>query len=133
MSIQGLIFGLLLALFVLAWILMPLFSREPAAGSEQDPLLDKQRERLLVYYERILRNIRDLDEDHALEKIAEDEYALEREEWTQRGVQVLQALDTIRQREVIAETPANDTAVDNAIDDAIETAIQRYRQQRKPQ
>lgn len=130
MSIQGLLFALLLVLFVLAWVVMPLFQR--ATPVEDDPLLEKQRERLLVYYERVLRNIHDLDEDHTLGKLDEGEYSREREEWAQRGAQVLQALDTIAERTVIAETPADDTAVDHAIDDAIETAIQRYRQ-RNPQ
>jgi hypothetical protein len=131
MSPQGWIFALLLALFVLAWIVMPLLSRDAKAADEDDPLLDKQRERLLVYYERILRNIRDLDEDHALEKIAEDEYTRERAEWAERGVQVLQALDSLPQRETIAATPADDAAVDQAIDEMIESAVRRYRQQRK--
>ena len=131
MSIQGLLFALLLALFVLVWIVMPLFGR-PTAPSEEDPLLEKQRERLLVYYERVLRNIHDLDEDHALGKMDEGEYAREREEWAQRGVQVLQALDSITEPGTIAATPAEDAAVDDAIDDAIEAAIQRYRQ-RNPQ
>jgi hypothetical protein len=134
MSPTGLVFALLLALFVLAWIVMPLFSRD-AKDKADDPLQEKQRERLLAYYERILRNIRDLDEDHALEKIAEDEYTRERAEWAERGVQVLQALDSIspREAEVIAPTPADDAAVDQAIDDVIEAAVRRYRQQRKPE
>ena len=96
MSIQGLLFALLLALFVLVWIVMPLFQR--ATKEEDDPLLEKQRERLLIYYERVLRNIHDLDEDHALGKMDEDEYRREREEWAQRCVQVLQALDTVAER-----------------------------------
>ncbi len=126
MSIPGLLFALLLALFVLVWIVMPLFQRD--SKPDEDPLLSKQRERLLVYYERVLRNIHDLDEDHALSKISEEEYTGEREEWAQRGVEVLQALDTIAGRDVIAPTAPEDTAVDHAIDDAIEAAIQRYRQ-----
>lgn len=130
MSILGLVFALLLTLFVLAWIVMPLIGREESKGG--DTLLDKQRERLLVYYERVLRNIRDLDEDHALGKIDEAEYASEREEWAQRGAQVLEALDTLGGGAVIAATPAEDKAVDGAIDDAIEAAIKRYRQ-RNPQ
>jgi hypothetical protein len=134
MSIQGLLFAILLALFVIAWIVMPLLQRR--GKSADDPLLEKQRERLLYYYERVLRNIHDLDEDHALGKIDEGEYGREREEWAERGVQVLQALDTITEKEVgfrIAETPADDDAsVDHAIDDAIEAAIQTYRQ-RNPQ
>src|SRR3954454_23332311 len=121
MSIPGLLFALLLALFVLAWIAMPLLGREGAKAD--DPLLDKQRERLLIYYERVLRNIRDLDEDHALGKLDEAEYRHEREEWSERGGQVLKALDTLAGREVIAPTSTDDKAVDNAIDDAIEAAV----------
>jgi len=129
-SLPGLLFALLLALFVLAWIVMPLFQR--ANKAEDDPLREKQRERLLIYYERVLRNIHDLEEDHNLGKIDDAEYNHEREEWAQRGAQVLQALDSISERSVIAETPAEDAAVDSAIDDAIEAAIQTYRQ-RNPQ
>src|ERR1043165_4551965 len=124
MSVQGLLFALLLALFVIAWIVMPLLQRSRQGAD--DPLKEKQRERLLIYYERVLRNIHDLDEDHALGKIDEGEYARDREEWTERGVQVLQALDTITEKEVIAETSADDASVDHAIDDAIEAAIQTY-------
>lgn len=127
MSLPGLLFALLLTAFVLMWIVTPMLQRQRATPSE-DALLDKQRERLLLYYERVLRNIRDLDEDHALGKTDEDDYQREREEWAQRGAQVLQALDTLPKREVLAETPAEDRAVDNAIDDAIESAIQRHRQ-----
>ena len=131
MSPAGLIFALLLTAFVLMWIVLPLVQRQPKTG-DADPLIEKQRERLLIYYERVLRNIRDLDEDHALGKIDDADYERDREEWTQRGAQVLQALDTLPAREVIAPTAADDTAVDNAIDDAIEAAVRRYRQ-RNPQ
>ena len=140
MSTTGIIFALLLALFVLMWILLPLLSKsrsetdstvdDPAAG--QDALVEKQRERLLIYYERVLLNIRDLDEDHALGKIDDADYQKEREDWAQRGAQALQALDTLPAKEVIAPTPADDAAVDSAIDDAIEAAVRQYRQ-RNPQ
>lgn len=129
MSLPGLLFALLLTAFVLVWIVMPLLRRE--AKSDDDPLLVKQRERLLVYYERVLRNIRDLDEDHTLGKLDEAQYAAEREEWAQRGAQVLQALDTIADRTMIAVTPAEDAAVDRAIDDSIEAAVRRYRQRKQ--
>lgn len=129
MSLPGLLFALLLTAFVLVWIVMPLLRRE--AKSDDDQLLVKQRERLLVYYERVLRNIRDLDEDHTLGKLDEAQYATEREEWAQRGAQVLQALDTIADRTMIAVTPAEDAAVDRAIDDSIEAAVKRYRQRKQ--
>jgi hypothetical protein len=127
MSIQGLLFALLLAVFVLAWIVIPLLQRERT--SDDDPLRQKQRERLLVYYERVLRNIHDLDEDHALGKMAEADYTREREDWAQRGVQVLKALDSLGDHSMIAETSVEDTAVDEAIDSAIESAVRRYREQ----
>lgn len=128
MSLPGIVFALLLAAFVIVWVGLPLLRRD--TSTEADPLLSKQRERLLVYYERVLRNIHDLDEEHALGKINDEQYAVDREDWTQRGVQVLQALDTIADRALIAATPAEDAAVDRAIDDTIEAAIQRYRQQK---
>lgn len=127
MSLPGLLFALLLTAFVLMWIVTPMLQRQRVTPSD-DALLEKQRERLLLYYERVLRNIRDLDEDHALGKTDAEEYQQEREEWAQRGAQVLQALDTLLRREVLAATPAENSAVDSAIDDAIESAIQRHRQ-----
>lgn len=128
MSLPGLIFALILAALVVIWIGAPLRQRD--TKTDDDPLLKKQRERLLVYYERVLRNIHDLDEDHTLGKIDEAHYARDREEWAQRGVQVLAALDTIADRTMIAVTPADDAAVDQAIDASIEAAIQRYRQRK---
>jgi hypothetical protein len=122
MSIEGLGFALFLIAFVTVLIALPLFSA-PAA----DPLIDKQRERLQLYYERVVRNLRDLDEDHALGKIEDAAYADERAVWVERGVQVLKALDTLPERAVIAETPAEDAAVDRAIDAAIEAAVENYR------
>ncbi len=131
MSVPGLLFALLLAVFVLVWILMPLLER-PTADEADDPLLEKQRDRLQIHYERILRNIRDLDEDHALSKISDDDYTREREDWAQRGVQVLQALDAITARETAAETPTEgvDAAGAAVLDDAIEAAIQTYRKRK---
>jgi|SRR5690606_6093248 len=124
MSTEGLIVGIFLTALVLIFIGMPLVRREKVQG---DPLAEKQRERLLVYYERVLRNIRDLDEDHALGKIADAEYEQEREVWAARGVQVLKALDTLADHEMIAPTATDDAAIDNAIDEAIEAAVRKAR------
>lgn len=130
MSLPGLLFALCIAVFVVAWVILPLLAHRSTATV--DPLIDKQRERLLVYYERVLRNIRDLDEDHALGKLDNANYARDRELWAQRGAQVLQALDTLKDRAVIAPTIVEDAAVDRAIDAAIEAAIRRYRQEAQP-
>ena len=124
MSSEGILFALLLLALVVGLTAAPLFTRAPAPV---DALLDKQRARLQVYYERVLRNIRDLDEDYALGKIDESAYRTEREHWTERGVQVLKALDTLPQHRMIADSAAEDSAVDRAIDAAIEQAVEQYR------
>lgn len=126
MSIEGSLFAALMVAAVVVLIALPAFGRTTA-----DPLVDKQRERLGLYYERVLRNLRDLDEDHALGKIDEAAYADERELWVERGIQVLKALDTLAERAMIASTSADDAAVDRAIDAAIEAAIQKYRAEHK--
>ncbi len=127
MSIEGLIISVILLTITLLLVVFPLFQRENAFTADE-ALLQKQRERLLVYYERVLTNIRDLDEDHATGKMPDDDYAYEREDWVQRGIQVLRALDTLHDETLITVAVVDDAAVDEAIDHAIEDAIQTRRQ-----
>lgn len=127
MSIEGLLIGAALVTLVGVIVLLPLL-RRPQPRPPTDLLLEKQRERLLIYYERALRNLRDLDEDFALGKIEPEVYAADRELWAERGVQALKALDTLAERSMLAQTEADDTAVDRAIDAAIETAVRRARE-----
>jgi hypothetical protein len=124
-SIGGLLLALLLTTVALVWIGLPLLRRAPSE-SAADVLAQKQRERLLVYYERVMTNIRDLDEDHATGKLADTDYRSERELWVERGVQVLKALDGETSVQP-APTAPEDAAVDAAIDEAIEAAIAAYR------
>lgn len=128
MSPGGLIAALLLITGVLVIVTWPYLQRSDTGTA--DALAARQRDRLKVYYDRALRNIRDLDEDHALGKLDPAEYAAERELWTQRGVQALKAWDLISQQadqpqaDRTAASPLPVTAVDDAaIDHAIEAAI----------
>jgi hypothetical protein len=130
MSTEGMIATLVLLVVALAWILLPLLRRGgglSAAGTR----LQKQHDRLDVVYERILTNIRDLDEDFATGKINEDDYEYEREDWAQRGIHVLKALDNLETAPVQPE-PAGEVADDSdaAIDEAIEAAIEAHRKKR---
>jgi hypothetical protein len=122
MSIAGLVFFLLLLSGVAVLVAMPLLRRESETGAESLHI-QKQRERLLAYYERVLTNLRDLDEDHATGKMPDEDYAVEREDWMQRGIEVLKTLDTLDEHSVIPESIHDEAAVDEAIDDAIEAAI----------
>jgi hypothetical protein len=132
MSVEGLLIAVFLTALVLLIVGLPLIGVK-TNRSEGDPLAEKQRERLLVYYERVLRNIRDLDEDYALGKIAVEAYEQERELWAARGVHVLKALDSLDDQQMIAPTAAEDAAVDRAIDDAIEAAVRDVRRGQQPQ
>jgi hypothetical protein len=131
MSNEGLLAAAVLTALTLIIVGLPLLGK--ARRKPENTLVDKQRERLLVYYERVLRNIRDLDEDYALGKIDRLEYEGERELWAGRGAQVLKALDTLADQPMIAATSAEDAAVDSAIDDAIEAAVRDARRSRRTQ
>ena len=122
MSPEGVIIGLVLFAGALIWVIAPLVR---GGRGEGDALAQKRRERLLVYYERVLTNLRDLDEDFATGKIAELEYRDERETWVQRGIQVLRAMDALEgEGQPLA---ADDEAIDREIDSAIEAAVAAYR------
>ncbi|MDX2139921.1 MAG: hypothetical protein SF123_17680 [Chloroflexota bacterium] len=127
MSIEGLIIGFILVSIVVVIVAAPLLGREGRFDA-QAAQLARQRERAHVYYERVLRNLRDLDEDHALGKLDDDAYEADRALWAERGVQVLKALDQLSAGTMIAPPSADDAAIDRSLDDAVEAAVRAYRQ-----
>ena len=125
MSLPGLVMGLVIVVGVLLFVLTPLL-RHHEAGTPVDLLIEKQRERLLMVYERVLGNIRDLDEDLTTNKMSETDYVTERELWVQRGIQVLKTLDAVNAKQILTPSPVAEN-IDRAIDDQIEAAIAVYR------
>jgi hypothetical protein len=122
MSIEGLILGFIVLSVVLLVVVAPLLGRAtPYDGAAAQ--VARQRERAQLYYERVLRNLRDLDEDHALGKLGDADYTQEREVWAQRGVQVLRALDALEAGTLIAAQGAEDAEIDRSLDDAVEAAV----------
>jgi len=124
MSNEGIIVALALLIVAALWVGAPILRRESAQMND-NLLLQKKTARLLAYYERVLTNIRDLDEDHATGKINTASYALEREEWVLRGIEILKALDSLGAQ--ITPVVPDEAAVEEAIDDEIEAAITAYR------
>lgn len=124
MSGAGLAFGLVILLAALAWIGAPFLRREKHKA--EDGGAERQRDRLLLIYERVLTTIRDLDEDYSTGKIGGADYQIERETWVQRGIQVLKALDRLDAQQIYT-APDDDDAIDRAIDDEIEQAVAAYR------
>lgn len=122
MSVTGLLLSLVVILATALWVVVP-FLREEADTSSANSLVERHRDRLNVYYQRVLRNLHDLDEDHATGKLDEDEYRREREAWVQRGVMALKALDELDAQHLAAPRATDDATIDEAIDREIETAI----------
>lgn len=117
MSVGGIIVGLVIFAVLMAALLQPLLRR--GSGTEA-AFLNKQRERALAYYERVLTNIHDLDEDHATGKMDADAYAIEREVWVERGVRLLKMLDELdSDHQFVDNRAADDAEIDAAIEEAI--------------
>ena len=125
MSLTGLVMGLVIFVGVLLFVVTPLIGRS-GTDTPVDILLEKQRERLLIVYERVLGNIRDLDEDLSTNKMSEADYGAERELWVQRGIQVLKTLDALNAKEMLTYSPVAED-IDRAIDKRIEAAVEAYR------
>jgi hypothetical protein len=128
MSVPGLLIALVLLVAVTIMVVPPLFEREKPKNDDSAAAdADKQRERLLTYYNRVLTNIRDLDEDWATGKINQADYETERELWMQRGIQALKALDEDEATAASAASPAeNGVAID-----PVEQAVAAYREKAK--
>lgn len=126
MSIEGIIVSLVIIALTGFTIALPLW-RAHAHKGPASATIEKQRERLLTYYERVLTNLRDLEEDHATGKIVTEDFEQEREIWMQRGIQVLRALDDLGSHSIIQGAVKDAAAADEAIDEAIEDAIKAYR------
>ena len=125
MSILGLLISLLLALVAIAIVAHPLLgAAQSRQGARSDD--DSQRERVGNYYERVLTNIRDLDEDLATGKVSEADHGREREVWVARGIALLRLQDQLDAQQ---SSPAPDS---EAIDRAIEAAVAAYREGKLP-
>ncbi len=128
MSVEGLIAGAIITLCFAIWVLLPLFQRH-VENVAPDDAVARQRERVDVYYARVLRNLHDIDEDHATGKLRPEDYEEEREAWVKRGVAALKALDKLDTEHLLTDADADDATIDEAIDSAIESAITSYRTQ----
>jgi len=118
MSIPGLLLALVLSLIALAIVARPLLgSARRGRAAESGRRLES--ERVQSYYERVLSNIRDLDEDFATGKISEDDYHAEREVWAQRGIRLLRVQDQLAREGSSAAIGADAERIDRAMEEAV--------------
>jgi hypothetical protein len=124
MSIEGLVGAAIITGILALWMASPFFESSRTEDKRlRATSVERQRERLLIYYERVLHTLHDLDEDYALGKLNERDYQTEREGWVQRGIQVLKAIDELDEAHLVAPTDADDASIDEAIDRKIEEAV----------
>jgi hypothetical protein len=116
-----LILALLVA--VIIFVSRPLFNNlsetDRIDGSYDDHVLSS----LMAERDQILDAIQELDFDHALDKIPDSEYPIQRQMLVDRGIEVLQILDDATSKDVLAE---NASAAD--FSSHLEAAIATRRQ-----
>ena len=118
MSVAGLLISLLLALIAIAIVARPLLRAAPGSADAEP---DDHSDRVRNYYERVLINIRDLDEDLATGKISDADHGREREVWVARGIALLRLQDQLAAQRDVAD-------MGNDIDAIIEAAVAEYRE-----
>lgn len=111
---------LILALLVLValYVSRPLFDRTMKnlpvmAEVSEETTADHQRSALMAERDRILNALQELDFDHVLGKIPEEDYPRQRAILVQRGADVLRQLDTLQTK------PSDTTDVEDRIEAAI--------------
>jgi hypothetical protein len=91
---------LILALLTLVglFISRPFMERKEIVQEAELNSIEHQRSALLAERDRILNALQELDFDHALGKIPEDEYPVQRVRLVQGGAEVLRQLDSLNER-----------------------------------
>jgi rubrerythrin len=116
MDIGSILFLLALLILIGLFIARPLFDRDAPGNAHEDDQTEHEVSTLLAEQDRVLNALQELDFDHALGKIPEDEYPAQRSLLLQRGADVLRQLD-----EYGAVTTNND------LDERVEAAIAERR------
>lgn len=98
MEAQTLILGIIIVVLSLLFVAWPFLGvgRERAAAAEKSKL-NGELERLVAEREAVYAMIRDLDFDYETGKLTDEDYQQQRETWVARGVNVLKAIDSLKQ------------------------------------
>jgi hypothetical protein len=128
MSIEGFILSAVIALIFMLFLAYPFWKQKTHDQLILSQDVQRQRERVLLYYERVLRNIHDLDEDHSLGKLDSAEYQVERGQWVARGVTALKTLETLDEQHLFAPADADIATVDQAIDRSVNELLKQPQQ-----
>jgi len=119
MDIGSILLGVALLLVVAFVVARPLLDRTGLHEHEPGPA-----DELLGEHERVLAALRDLDFDHAMGKLVEDDYAAQRAALLAQGAAVLKQLDQVAPG---ATAPTAARPADEGVEAEIERAVARRR------
>ncbi len=105
-------------LLVGIYISRPFFDPPPRRAQQSSENLEHERSGLLAEYDRVLNALQELDFDHALGKIADEDYPSQRAFLLQNGAAVLKKLDEFQNQPGEAAAENHPTA-----EDRLEAAI----------
>jgi hypothetical protein len=128
MEAQSLIMGVILVALSIFFVLWPLFSVTREERENDAGVLASSRDVLMEQRDAIYLTIRDLDFEFETGKLSEDIYQSQRNMWVERGVEVLRAVDQLKQKfsdagVSIEAAGLSPTSVTNDVDAQIEAAI----------
>jgi hypothetical protein len=92
---------ILLAGFFAAYILMPFFDQGFKNRSSNPG--ESEKERLMNRKEQILEAIRDLEYDHKMNKVTDEDYTQLKERLTQQAVEIMKRLDSPENLDAIGQ------------------------------
>jgi hypothetical protein len=98
MDIGSIFLILALLVLVIIFVSRPLFDRNRQISTDREE--EHELSHLMAERDRILNALQELDFDHALGKIPDDDYPPQRAFLLQRGAQVLRSLDEMQAQEV---------------------------------
>src|SRR3990172_8112340 len=127
MDVPSLLLLLALLIPVALFVARPLFARASTSVSETT----QRASALLAERERVLAALQELDFDHVVGKIPEEEYPSRRAALVTEGVAVLKQLDEVEETtsNFKLQTPKRQTSSVN-LEDALEEAVARAREPR---
>ena len=126
MDLAAILFLIALLLAVSLYLVTPLMNNRPRRRTQET----QEVSALLAERERLLNALQELDFDHQLGKIPDEDYPAQRDDLLQHGAQVLKQLDALAASRPQL-VPQKATAEGALSDDDIETLLAARRKARK--
>jgi hypothetical protein len=132
MDIGTIVIVLVIAGVGLFWLAFPFINRAGSQSQTEAIFRQRDREKLLVDYERVLTTIRELDDDFRLGKLSQETYQMEREAWAEQGTALVEQIEKLKESVPPLRPPKSKPPkdlqpdADSDLDAALEQAIAKY-------